>query len=216
MISVWTRAASRLLYRIATNARLNALERRATAGRVVPEAVGPPGEPIPSGAPQTEVAWLGPYPDAALGRFPRGRPGVQSAPDERQRAPLGRYVRAWGDADLDGFVGLLTEDAILSMPPWPQWCAGREACAAFFTWATTRADLGPEPYRFVPTAAKGQPSFGLYAGDPAGDRWHAHAIQVLTVEGGAIAGVINFREPELFAAFSLPAVLPAGGARPPE
>jgi len=53
-------------------------------------------------------------------RFPSGQPTTQPAPDDRQRALLERYVRAWEDADLDGFVALLRDDAVLSMPPWRQ------------------------------------------------------------------------------------------------
>src|SRR5262245_634331 len=54
------------LYRIATNTCLRALERRAAARRVLPQAVGP-GAPIDSlGRPDLETPWLEPYPDAAL------------------------------------------------------------------------------------------------------------------------------------------------------
>src|SRR5713101_4353387 len=54
------------LYRIATNACLDVLARRRGARRILPEAYGPPADQPPSGTPATEIAWLEPYPDAAL------------------------------------------------------------------------------------------------------------------------------------------------------
>ena len=149
--------------------------------------------------------------DTLAKRLPAGRPGGAAAPapdpDDRQRALLDRYVRAWEDADLDGFVALLREDSVLSMPPWRQWYRGREAIAEFFEWAWRQHDCGPGTFRFVRTAANGQPAFALYV--PDGPRHVAHAIQVLTIADGAIADLVYFRDPRLFEAFGLPAVLPA-------
>jgi RNA polymerase sigma-70 factor, ECF subfamily len=54
------------LYRIATNACLNALAARPTVRRVLPDAYGPPSDRLLEGKPATEVAWLEPYPDLAL------------------------------------------------------------------------------------------------------------------------------------------------------
>jgi RNA polymerase sigma-70 factor (ECF subfamily) len=272
------------LYRIATNACLNALASRASARRVLPESLGPATDRMPHGEPVTEIAWLEPYPDSALEgiadaapgpdaryemheavqlafvaaiqhlpprqravlllhdvlrwsgaetaglldasvasvnsalqraratlekQFPGGRPSGQPAPDDRQRALLDRYVRAWEGADLDGFVALLREDAVLSMPPWCQWYAGREAIGAFFAWAWERHGDGPAPFRLVPTAANRQPAFALYVRGPEGPDRHAHTIQVLTLRDDAIGGLVYFRDTRLFASFGLPAVLPA-------
>jgi RNA polymerase sigma-70 factor (ECF subfamily) len=54
------------LYKIATNACLNALEARKAAQRVMPDQLGSPATGMPDGAPATEVAWLEPYPDSAF------------------------------------------------------------------------------------------------------------------------------------------------------
>ena len=44
-------------------------------------------------------------------------------------------VRRFADAlerdDIDGVVALLTEDAVVSMPPEPEWHQGRDAVEAF-------------------------------------------------------------------------------------
>jgi RNA polymerase sigma-70 factor (ECF subfamily) len=53
------------LYRIATNACLNALASRKRAQRHLPEQLGAATEALP-GAPATDIAWLEPYPDLEL------------------------------------------------------------------------------------------------------------------------------------------------------
>ena len=54
------------LYRIATNACLNALAARKHVQRLLPDQMGPATVQLPDGAPATEVAWLEPYPDANM------------------------------------------------------------------------------------------------------------------------------------------------------
>ena len=44
-----------------------------------------------------------------------------------RRSCLRRYLQAWEGLDVNNFVALLKEDATYTMPPLPQWCAGREA-----------------------------------------------------------------------------------------
>jgi RNA polymerase sigma-70 factor (ECF subfamily) len=66
------------LYRIATNACLDALADRARARRVLPEAQGSPSERRPLGGPATEIAWLEPYPDAALDGLADTAPGPEA------------------------------------------------------------------------------------------------------------------------------------------
>ena len=265
------------LYRIATNACLNALASRAVARRLLPEALGPPAGSPPEGAPASDVAWLEPYPDAlmegvpdaapgpearyemheavqlafvaaiqhlpprqravlllhdVLGwsasetagllestvasvnsalqraratlelRQPGGRRGAQPQPDERQRALLERYVRTWEDRDLDGFVALLREDVVLAMPPWPQWYLGRAAVREVFArvWRGAR-------FRIVLTAANRQPALAMYARGGSEPEWEAHAIQVLSFRGDAVATLTTFRDPRLFTRFGLPDVL---------
>lgn len=65
-------------------------------------------------------------------RYTADRPITPPAPTDTHRALLERYVRTWEAADLDGFVALLREDAVLSMPPFREWYAGREAIRCFF------------------------------------------------------------------------------------
>jgi len=54
------------LYRIATNACLNALASRKSARRWLPDQRTPAAAQMPDGTPATEVPWLEPYPDSEL------------------------------------------------------------------------------------------------------------------------------------------------------
>jgi RNA polymerase sigma-70 factor, ECF subfamily len=273
------------LYRIATNACLNAIDSRKHAQRLLPDQLGPATVRMPEGVPATEVAWLEPYPDSDLEgiaddapnpqaryasreavriafvaaiqalpprqraalmlcdvlgwasveaatllggttasinsalqraretlarRYPDGRPLEVSRPDDAQQKLLGRYLRAWEEHDLDGFVALLKEDATFTMPPWLQWYAGREAIRSFFATAWQRCG----GLRLAPTAANGQPAFAVY--ERSGAAWTAHSIHVLTFEDGAISALTAFvppTGPSLFKPFGLPLVLPDAGRR---
>jgi RNA polymerase sigma-70 factor, ECF subfamily len=76
------------LYRIATNACLNSLASRATARRVLPEALGPPAVEMPGSEPATDVRWLEPYPDAALEGVPDAEPGPEARYEMREAVQL--------------------------------------------------------------------------------------------------------------------------------
>jgi RNA polymerase sigma-70 factor, ECF subfamily len=54
------------LYKIATNACLNALESRKSQQRYLPDQLGPAGPPKMEGGPALDVPWLEPYPDLNL------------------------------------------------------------------------------------------------------------------------------------------------------
>jgi RNA polymerase sigma-70 factor (ECF subfamily) len=266
------------LYRIATNACLNALASRNSAQRMLPQALGPPSSAPPKAAAE-DVPWLEPYPDAALAGIPATPLGpdaryemreavelafvaaIQHLPprqravlllrdvlgssaaeaaqllemstasinsalqraratigtrassprprvpddDDAQRALLDRYVETWEASDLDGLIALLKADAILSMPPFREWFAGREAIRGFLEYAwTTRGYAG---FRLVPTGANGQPAFALYFRTHDSAEFHAHSLQVLTLRDGQIEVLTNFRNARLFDAFGLPAAI---------
>jgi RNA polymerase sigma-70 factor (ECF subfamily) len=128
--------------------------------------------------------------------------------DDAQRALLDRYVETWEAADLDGLIALLKADAILSMPPFREWFAGREAIRGFLEYAwTTRGYAG---FRLMPIGANGQPAFALYYRTHDSVELRAHSLQVLTLRDGEIEVLTNFRSARLFHAFGLPAVLRSG------
>ena len=268
------------LYRIATNACLNAIETRRNARRILPVMEFPSSVEMPEREPASDVAWLEPCPDAAIvhvadgapgpdaqfelresvrlafiaaiqhlpgrqravlllhdvlgwtagevgtaldtssasigsalqraraslaRRLPSGRESASLQPQEEERTLLDRYMRSWETADVDAFVAVLREDAVISMPPWRQWYRGRNDVARFFTW-TTRPG-GHAPFRLLPTRANGQPAFAFYS-RWQGTEWRAHSIQLLDIDKGEIAAMTSFVDPHLFPLFALPSVLP--------
>ena len=139
-------------------------------------------------------------------RYPEGRPPVVATSNPEQQALLARYVRTWEERDLEGFVALLTEEAVYTMPPLPQWYAGRNSIRRFFDWAWKNY-LG---FRLVPTAANRQPAFALYTRRSTDVAWDAHSLHLLTLEQNAISSLTLFVKPaapDVFKAFGLPLVL---------
>ena len=127
-------------------------------------------------------------------------PRVPSAPTARQRSLLERYVQAWERKDLEGFVGLLRNDASYRMPPWGLWYDGRDSIRVFFetVWKSYGA------FRLLPTSANRQPAFAIYARAEADTVWKAHSIQVLDLDDDAIVTLTKFVAPlgpRLFRAF---------------
>lgn len=114
-----------------------------------------------------------------------------------------RFIDAFERGDIDAILALLAEDATFAMPPYATWCKGRDAIAD--SWLMPG---GPAPrLRYIPTSANGQPAVGTYLLKPEGDRYLPIALDVLTLAGAQIAGVIAFRTPAVFSSFGLPADL---------
>ena len=134
-------------------------------------------------------------------RHPESEADDDRLADEHDQQLLERYMRAWSNADLDGFMALVRADVTWSMPPWRPWYVGRAPVREFVAWAM-RSDLGTR-HRLVPTASNRQPAFAHYRASPEA-RWHAFAIQVLFVRGGRIASITNFVDAALFPVFGLP------------
>lgn len=101
---------------------------------------------------------------------------------------LARYVRAWQERDIDGFVGLLKEDARYAMPPWREWYCGRDAIARFFAAVWPRYG----EFRLLETRANGQPALALYTRSSDEHAWRAHSLQVLEVDQDAIGSIVMF------------------------
>src|SRR5207244_3600321 len=111
-------------------------------------------------------------------------------------------VNAWEAADVPSLVALLTEDALLTMPPQPDRYVGRDAIGAFL--ATVPGGGRLDRFRFVPTHANRQPAVASYYRSGDDGPYAAHAVMVLAIEGDAIASLVRFADPDLFARFGLP------------
>lgn len=120
---------------------------------------------------------------------------------DAQASLLDRYVDAFHRYDVDGLVGLLREDATLSMPPYTLWLRGHEAIR---TWLVGRG-CGCRGSVLVPTAACGSPAFGQYRLAESGAGYQAWALIVLELSGDRIAAWNAFLDTEkLFPLFDLP------------
>jgi RNA polymerase sigma-70 factor (ECF subfamily) len=130
----------------------------------------------------------------------REAPPTSGSPAED--AIVAKFVRAFQSADLDALVALLTDDALMSMPPMSLEYEGRHAvarfCAGIFG-AGRRFDL-------VATRANGQPAFGAYQLAPTGIR-HGTGLIVLTLTGDRICAITRF-DKSVLPSFGLPRSLP--------
>jgi RNA polymerase sigma-70 factor (ECF subfamily) len=127
-----------------------------------------------------------------------------------ERATLEKFVQAWESADMDGLVSLLAHDARLVMPPYQTWFQGPAAISTFvgsrMPDSLARTHVGGH-WRLVPTAANGQPAFGLYLQSADEARYERFGIGVLTVDTDGIHEIAMFMlNPALFDLFDLPAV----------
>ncbi|MFF4704348.1 RNA polymerase subunit sigma-70 [Streptomyces sp. NPDC001288] len=126
------------------------------------------------------------------------------APSPEELALLQRYMEAAARADIDAVVGLVREDAVLTMPPNPFWFTSREALIGFVRPSIDPASpLFAGDWRHLPVRANGQPAVAGYLRRPGTTVFRAQLIDVLRIEDGRIAEITTF-EPHLFPAFGLP------------
>ena len=76
------------LYKIATNACLNALESRKHLQRYLPDQMGPAVEPSAFTAPATDIPWLEPYPDSNLEGIADAAPNPEAQYTARESVQL--------------------------------------------------------------------------------------------------------------------------------
>ena len=121
--------------------------------------------------------------------------------DAALRDVVRAYVDAWERGDVDAVVSMLTEDALIAMPPMATWYRGREAVAWFLAGWPLAAGTR---WRLLPVGANGQVAFGHYLQDGASGRFLPHGINVLALRGARIGEITAFLTPEAFGRFGLP------------
>jgi RNA polymerase sigma-70 factor (ECF subfamily) len=135
----------------------------------------------------------------ATGRDRAARPS-----SKLERDLVARLADAFEVGDIDAVVGLLTDDAWLTMPPEPYAYQGRIAIGAFLD---DRAVRRGAPLRLVPTRANGQPAFGCYLPSPRDAVARPYGLLVLTVRRDAISAMTWFAGSSVFSSFGLPRLL---------
>jgi RNA polymerase sigma-70 factor, ECF subfamily len=121
--------------------------------------------------------------------------------DRQVREIVDRFAHAWETHDIEGLVGMLAEDARMTMPPQPSWYQGRDAVDVFLgLWP-----LAPgKSFRLMPITASGQPALAGYMRNEESGAFEPESIVVLTLRGDRIEEITAFRTPELFSRFGLP------------
>jgi RNA polymerase sigma-70 factor, ECF subfamily len=120
-----------------------------------------------------------------------------------------RFQEAWAAVDIPGLVGLLADDALLTMPPEAARIPGAAAIGSFFGTVPLEGDL--TRIRLLPARANGQPALAAYAQEEDGGPFAAYGVMVFAIQGDRIAGIVGFpnvHRPELFAQLGLPGELP--------
>jgi RNA polymerase sigma-70 factor (ECF subfamily) len=123
----------------------------------------------------------------------------------REREIVSRFVDAFEAADIERLVGVLTDDAWMTMPPEPLEYQGHAAIAEFYL---TRTWWGAQAVKLVATRANGQPAFGYYLQDAHAPIAHAHGLIVLTLAEDKVSTITRFGDNGLFPHFGLPRTLP--------
>jgi RNA polymerase sigma-70 factor (ECF subfamily) len=142
---------------------------------------------------------------AALAQRPihSSRAPVPGSPREREL--VGRFAEAVERGDTQALVDLLTDDAWVTMPPYPFEYQGKKAITLLLD---DRARLRGAPVRVVPTRANGQPAFGFYLDDRQAPIARPFGLVVLTLDGEQISAITFFSDTSAFARFGLPRTLP--------
>ncbi|HEY1569370.1 MAG TPA: sigma-70 family RNA polymerase sigma factor [Solirubrobacteraceae bacterium] len=134
------------------------------------------------------------------------RPERLTVPRDGEQAELvARFAEAFECDDVDGVVALLTDDAVVSMPPQPESYQGREAVEEFLRWRMIdRLRLAPS-WRFVAFGANLQPAYAYYLERDGG--WVRSGAFVLSVRADGIASITRFHDDGLLDRFGVPARL---------
>jgi RNA polymerase sigma-70 factor (ECF subfamily) len=135
---------------------------------------------------------------------PADREGAPRPDSASERRLVERFADAYEGGDVDELVSLLTDDALVTMPPQPLEYQGHAAIAALLR---DRAEVRGAPVRVVPTRANTQPAFGCYLVDERAGIARPYSLIVLTLEGNAIAAMTWFADTGVFRHFGLPRML---------
>ena len=102
---------------------------------------------------------------------------------------MARFAAAFEADDIDTVVALLTEDVVVSMPPQPEWHAGR---AAVGTFLRDRHLTRQAPWRFAPARANRQPAYAYYLRRDG--VWRRHGMFVIAARPDGIVSITRFHD----------------------
>jgi RNA polymerase sigma-70 factor (ECF subfamily) len=132
-------------------------------------------------------------------RVPTGRERLAMPLTGAERTLVTRFAEAFERDDIEALVDLLTDDVTVSMPPEPEWHAGRAEVMRFLI-ERHRGRGGP--WRFLPAPANGQPAYAYYLLE--GERFVRAGLFVIGVRSDGIASVTRFGDDGLLSRFGVP------------
>jgi RNA polymerase sigma-70 factor (TIGR02960 family) len=126
---------------------------------------------------------------------------------ERLRLPADdelvlRFADAFERDDVDAVVRLLTDDAVVSMPPEPEWFQGRAAIGSFLR---RRLAVRSGRWRFTPAGANLQPAYLYFIESDEG--FERAGMFVLSARPDGIESVTRFAGARLLSRFGAPPIL---------
>ena len=122
-----------------------------------------------------------------------------------EREVIGRFTDAFERGDVATLVSMLTDDAWLTMPPWPLGFRGPAAAVGLLTALVFQG--GALRFRLVPVGANRQQAFACYVSDGVTPAASGQGLIVPTLAGNRICGVTRFLDNGLLPRFGLPATL---------
>jgi RNA polymerase sigma-70 factor (ECF subfamily) len=123
-----------------------------------------------------------------------------------EHAVIAEFLAAWEAIDIDRIIALLTDDALLTMPPLDMRFHGPVEIGEFF--ATQPAEGRLERIRHVEIRANGQPGLASYADEHDTGAHDAYGVMIFAVQGDRIASITGFpRDASLFGRFGLDTTL---------
>ncbi len=137
---------------------------------------------------------------------PPGQRGTAPLPASREERELvARFTSAFEAGDVPTVIALLSDDALLTMPPEQLEYQGPFAIGQFLSTVPAGGEL--DRFRLVATRANGQPAFACYLRDLHAPIAHAYGLMVLTLSGSEITAITGFPDTSVFATFGLPRTL---------
>jgi RNA polymerase sigma-70 factor (TIGR02960 family) len=121
-----------------------------------------------------------------------------------ERELVARFADAFLSDDIETVLALLTDDAVISMPPEPLWRQGREDIGEFLRERTARRY---EDWQFVETRANGQPAFAYYLRSEDDGAHVRGGLFVIGLAGGGVASITRFPDGPWVDEFGVPARL---------
>jgi RNA polymerase sigma-70 factor (ECF subfamily) len=128
------------------------------------------------------------------------------ASQRSEQAAMSRFLAAWEAVDVDAIVELLTDDALLTMPPESMRIVGAEAIGVFFRTVPAGGFL--DRIRLVETRSNGQPAVAAYHVGEDG-AYHAYGVMVFAFDCESITSITGFADyPALVPRFGLATSIP--------